>query len=221
VVYITNSGITINNSNLNKESGDSSKTENSEFYGVNAAVLVNGGGLTMTGGSITTAAKGGNAVVATNGGIVHLTGTNIISTGESAKGFLATYGGKTAGTSLIISTNGSSSASLCTDKEYGIIYCTICTLSTEGVDSPLIYSTGDINLITSNGIASKSQAIVIEGKNKVKIISSNLKCGANPFNDKNNECGVFIYQPIQIEESSENSIFEIIVSTIEILPTSI
>ena len=43
VVYITQSGISISNSNLNKESGDSSKTENSEFYGVNAAVLVNGG----------------------------------------------------------------------------------------------------------------------------------------------------------------------------------
>ena len=65
VVYITKSGISITNSNLNKESGDSSKTENSEFYGVNAAVLVNGGNLEMTGGTIITAAKGANAVVAT------------------------------------------------------------------------------------------------------------------------------------------------------------
>ena len=31
VVYITESGITITDSNLNKESGDSSKTHNSEF----------------------------------------------------------------------------------------------------------------------------------------------------------------------------------------------
>jgi hypothetical protein len=57
VVYITQSGISIINSNLNKESGDSSKTENSEFHGVNAAVLVNGGELTMTDGTVTTAAK--------------------------------------------------------------------------------------------------------------------------------------------------------------------
>lgn len=43
VVYITQSGISIVNSKINKESGDSSNIENSEFYGVNAAVLVNGG----------------------------------------------------------------------------------------------------------------------------------------------------------------------------------
>ena len=220
-IYITKSGVSFIKVEIKKSGDYTGDITNTQFYGVNSAVLVQSGKLKMTLGNITTTAKGGNAVVATNGGIVHLTGTNIKSTGESAKGFLATYGGKIAGTSLIISTNGSSSASLCTDKEYGTIYCTICSLSTEGVDSPLIYSTGDINLITSNGIASKSQAIVIEGKNKVKIISSNLKCGANPFNGKNNECGVFIYQSIQIEESSENSIFEIIDSTIEILPTSI
>ena len=43
-VYITSSGITISNSQINK-SGDvaSGSTEDSEFYGVNAAILVNGG----------------------------------------------------------------------------------------------------------------------------------------------------------------------------------
>ena len=40
VVYITESGKTIQNSNINKESGESSNTENSEFYGINAAILV-------------------------------------------------------------------------------------------------------------------------------------------------------------------------------------
>ena len=82
VVYITKAGITITDSALNKESGDSSNTENSEFYGVNAAVLVQGGGLTMSGGTISTAATGANALVATNDGEVTITGTKITSTGS-------------------------------------------------------------------------------------------------------------------------------------------
>ena len=41
-VYITET-ISIKNALINKDSGDSTKTENSEFYGVNAAVLVQGG----------------------------------------------------------------------------------------------------------------------------------------------------------------------------------
>ena len=43
VVYINDTGIKIDKSELKKESGDSSNIENSEFYGVNAAVLVQGG----------------------------------------------------------------------------------------------------------------------------------------------------------------------------------
>jgi hypothetical protein len=63
VVYITKSGISITNSNLKKTSGDSSNTENSEFYGVNAAVLVQDGMLNVNGGKIITNAKGANALV--------------------------------------------------------------------------------------------------------------------------------------------------------------
>ena len=47
-VYITET-ISITNSQITKESGKASKREDSEFYGVNAAVLVQGGKLTMTG----------------------------------------------------------------------------------------------------------------------------------------------------------------------------
>ena len=95
VVYITEKGKVISNSNLNKESGDSSNTENSEFYGVNAAVLVNGGGLTMTGGTITTKAKGANALCVTNNGEVSISETKITSTANSSgRGLHATYGGK-------------------------------------------------------------------------------------------------------------------------------
>ena len=75
VVYITQSGIAITSSTLQKTGGDSSNTEYSEFYGVNAAVLVNGGAVTITDGKITTAAKGGNAVCATNNGVVEISGT--------------------------------------------------------------------------------------------------------------------------------------------------
>ena len=75
-VYITKSGITIIDTTITK-SGDiasNDKTENSEFYGVNAAVLVQGGSLTMTGGSISTSARGANALVATNSGSVTISG---------------------------------------------------------------------------------------------------------------------------------------------------
>ena len=56
-VYITQSGITITDSTITKSGDFSGNTESSEFYGLNAAILVQGGGLTMTGGTISTPLK--------------------------------------------------------------------------------------------------------------------------------------------------------------------
>ena len=222
VVYITQSGITIQNSSLKKESGDSSKTENSEFYGVNAAVLVNGGDLTMTGGSITTSAKGANAVVATNNGNVKITGTQITSTASgSARGLHATFGGKIEADNVKISTKGNSCASLATDRGEGTVTCTDCELVTAGAGSPLIYSTGDITVSKSTGTATGAQIAVIEGKNKVTIKeASDLKCNANPNRKEVDTCGVMLYQSMSGDAASGTSVFNCDKSSLEIQSSS-
>ena len=123
-VYITGS-ISLNNANIHKNSGDTTNVENSEFYGVNAALLVQGGTLSMTGGEIITKTQGGNALVATNDGVVGITGTTITSTGSrSARGLHATYGGNIVATKVTISTEGGSCATLATDRGEGIVKCT-------------------------------------------------------------------------------------------------
>ena len=222
VVYITQSGISISDSTLNKQSGDSSKTENSEFYGVNAAVLVNGGSLTMTGGAITTAAKGANAIVATNNGNVKISGTEITSTASgSARGLHATFGGKIEANNVKISTQGGSCATLATDRGEGTVSCTDCTLSTAGAGSPLIYSTGDITVSKTTGTATGAQAVVIEGKNTATIKeSSNLKCNAMPNRKTVDQCGIMLYQSMSGDAASGTSTFNCDKSTIEIQSSS-
>ena len=222
VVYITQSGISISDSNLNKESGDSSKTENSEFYGVNAAILVNGGGLTMTGGTITTAAKGANAIVATNNGNVKITGTEITSTSSgSARGLHATFGGKIEANNVKISTKGGSCATLATDRGEGTVSCTECTLSTAGAGSPLIYSTGDITVSKTTGTATGAQAVVIEGKNTATVKeASNLKCNGLPNRKTVDQCGIMLYQSMSGDAASGTSVFNCDKSTIEIQSSS-
>ena len=222
VVYITQSGISISNSNLNKASGDSSKIENSEFYGVNAAVLVNGGGLTMTGGTVTTAAKGANAICATNNGKVTISGTTITSTGSgSARGLHATFGGKIEANKVNISTKGGSCATLATDRGEGTVTCTECTLSTAGAGSPLIYSTGDITVSKTTGVATGAQAVVIEGKNTATIKeASNLKCNGIPNRKTVDQCGVMLYQSMSGDAASGTSTFNCDKSTLEIQSSS-
>jgi hypothetical protein len=216
-VYITSSGITITNSDISKSGDYSGSTEDTEFYGVNAAVLVQGGGLTITGGTISTSAKGGNGVVATNSGAVTISGTTITSTGSaSARGLHSTYGGSITANSVTVSSTGGSCATLATDRGEGTVTCTSCTLTTNGSGSPLIYSTGEITVSGTTGTANAAQAIVVEGKNSATIKSSTLKCSASD-NGRNDECGILIYQSMSGDADTGTSSFNCESSTIEIL----
>ena len=217
-VYITKSGITIKDTSITK-SGDiasNDNTEDSEFYGINAAVLVQGGSLTMTGGSISTSARGGNALVATNSGSVTISGTTITSTGSgSARGLHATYGGKITADSVTITTQSGSCATLATDRGEGTVSCTKCTLTTNGAGSPIVYSTGAITLTDSTGNSNAAQAVVVEGKNSATIKSSTIKCKGSG-NGHNDECGVLIYQSMSGDAATGTSSFTCDSSTIEI-----
>ena len=220
-VYITSSGITIEDSTITKSGDYSGDTEDSEFYGLNAAVLVQGGSATIKGGSISTSAKVSNVLVATNGGTVTISDTTIKSTGSSsARGLHATYGGEITATNVTISSTGGSCATLATDRGEGTVSCTGCTLSTGGAGSPLIYSTGDITVSGTTGTASAAQAVVVEGKNSATIqSSSNLKCTGDG-NGRDDECGILIYQSMSGDADTGISTFTCESSTIEILSTS-
>ena len=218
VVYITSPGKTITDSTLTTSSGDSRNTEDSEFYGVNAAVLVQGGEVSITGGTISTNAKGANALCATNNGKVTISGTTIESTGDSsARGLHATYGGSITASDVTISSTGGSCATLATDRGEGTVSCTNCKLSTAGAGSPLIYSTGDITVSKTTGTSTGAQAVVVEGKNTATVKdSSNLKC--NGIGNRNNvdQCGVMLYQSMSGDADDGISTFNCENSNIEI-----
>ena len=222
VVYITTTGKTIENSNLQKTGGDSSNTENSEFYGINAAVLVQGGEVTITDGSITTNAKGGNAVCATNNGVVTITGTTITSTASSSgRGLHSTYGGSITASKVTISSTGGSCATLATDRGEGTVTCTDCTLTTSGAGSPLIYSTGTITVSSSTGTANGAQMVVVEGKNTATVQeNSSFKCTGVGNRNNIDKCGIMLYQSMSGDADTGTSTFNCKSSSMEILSSS-
>ena len=222
VVYVTTKNITFTEPNLNKLSGTSSNIENSEFYGVNAAVLVQGGEVSITGGTITTKAKGGNAICATNKGKVTISGTKIVSTAESSgRGLHATYGGQIDAVNVDISSTGGSCANLATDRGEGVVTCTGCQLSTTGAGSPLIYSTGQITVNNTKGTATGAQTVVVEGKNTANIFDkSELYCYGLGNRNKIDNCGVMIYQSMSGDAADGTGVLNCVDSSLEILKDS-
>ena len=179
-IKVSNGGnATIENSTITK-SGDSTNTENSEFYGVNAGILTTSNSTTtIKNSNITTSAKGANAVFATGtDSKVYVSNTTIKTTGSrSARGLDATYGGYIEADNVTISTEGGSCATLATDRGEGTVIAKNSKLYTKGAGSPIIYSTGDIKIENTEGTATGSQMCVIEGKNTATVTNSSLDAG--------------------------------------------
>ena len=205
------------------KSGDSSNTENSEFYGVNAAVLTTSNATTtITGATINSSAKGANAVFSTGeNSKVYIKDSTITTTGSSsARGLDSTYGGYIEADNVNISTIGGSCATLATDRGEGTVIARNSILSTAGKGSPIIYSTGNITLENSEGKATGSQFVVVEGKNTATVESSTLKASGIGNRGTTDKCGVMIYQSMSGDATEGTGTFNATNSTFEILSDS-
>lgn len=195
-VLVTEGGnLTIDNGSITK-TGDTTNTENSEFYGVNAGILAKTDGIiTINNSKITTNAKGANAVFATGENTkIYISDTEIETNSDSSRGLDSTYGGYIEADNVTISTKGGSCATLATDRGEGTVIAKNSTLSTAGSGSPIIYSTGSISLEDSEGEATGAQMVVVEGKNTATVKNSTLVCSGKGNRGDVDNCGIMIYQ---------------------------
>lgn len=198
VILVENGGnATINGTTITKTGGDSSNTENSEFYGVNSGILVTKNSTaTIKNATISTNAKGSNAVFSTGtDSKIYINDSTITTTGNSSsRGLDATYGGYIEANNVTISTQGGSCATLATDRGEGTVIAKNSKLETNGSGSPVIYSTGDISIENTQGTANGSQMVVIEGKNSATVTNSTLTASGKGNRGDTDQAGVMIYQ---------------------------
>lgn len=166
--------VTLQKVRLSK-TGNTTSEDGSNFNGQNAVLLVSNSEAALTDAAIASDAEGVNAVFATGEKAnVTVKDITIHTKGNSSRGLDATYGGTIHGENVNITTAGAHSASLATDRGEGNVYATGSTLSTSGEGSPVIYSTGNIVVTKSSGIAKGSEIACVEGKNSIFVEDSTL-----------------------------------------------
>ena len=206
VIKVSDGGnLTLENATINKTGGDSTNTENSEFYGVNSGILTTKGSkATIKNSTVTTNAKGSNAIFATGENAkVYVSDTTIKTTGSSSsRGLDATYGGYIEADNVNITTQGGSCATLATDRGEGTVIAKNSTLETNGSGSPIIYSTGDISISNTTGVANGSQMVVVEGKNSATVENSKLTASAKGNRGDTDQAGIMIYQSMSGDAST-------------------
>lgn len=186
----------ITNGKLQK-SGDDTNGDNCNFYGINSILLTVGekSKAYISNSALASDSEGSNAIFATDQAIVYSAQNSITTSKNNSRGLDATYGGTIIADDMTIQTAGDHSASLATDRGGGNISVTNSTLNTSGSGSPLIYSTGAIEVSDVTGTAEGSQIAGMEGLNHIKIYDSELsstitdKTASDPVAN-----GVIIYQ---------------------------
>ena len=210
-VVVKNSGkLTSDGATINKKSGDGSSTDNCDFYGVNAGLLVNSkSSATVKNATIKTSADKSNAVFCTGeGSTLNISDSTITTTGKSScRGLDATYGGKITADNVKVTTQGGSCATLATDRGEGTVAVTDSTLETNGSGSPVIYSTGTISINNTKGTANGSQMVVVEGENSATVKSSTLNASAAGNRGDVDVCGVMLYQSMSGDAGTGTSKF--------------
>ena len=186
----------ITNGKLQK-SGDDTNGDNCNFYGINSILLAVGekSKAYISNSALASDSEGSNAIFATDGATIYSEKNSITTSKSNSRGLDATYGGTIIADDMTIQTAGDHSASLATDRGGGNISVMNSSLNTSGSGSPLIYSTGAIEVSGVTGTAEGSQIVGMEGLNHIKIYNSELsstitdKTASDPVAN-----GVIIYQ---------------------------
>ena len=194
--------LTVTNAKVDT-TGNSSSLDSSSFYGLNAGVVATKGStVQMSDSSITTTGSGANGAFATGeGASVSLSNVTIEATGQGGHGVMATQGGSVALNNVNITTAGTNSAPLATDRGGGTITATGGGATCSGKDSPALYSTG--TLIVNGGTykATGAEAAVIEGSNSITLTDVDL---SSTLADK---WGVMIYQSMSGDAQGAKGMF--------------
>lgn len=177
--------------------GGGANTMQYDYSGTNSVSLTVGEDSTtvIDGTDITASSSGSNGVFATDSGTVLVNDTSIETMADNSRGLDATYGGAISANKITADTQGGHSAIVATDRGGGSISLADATLSTAGSGSPLLYSTGDIQVNNVSGTSSGSQIAGMEGLNTILIKDSTLestvtgKTASDPIAN-----GIIIYQ---------------------------
>jgi|GEM_PF-713178 len=192
---ILQTGGTVSLTNPTIEKTGDSSDENADFYGTNAGVFVSSGTLNITGGTVTTNGTHANGVFAYDSGVINISDTTIKTSKSTSGGIMVTGGGTLNASNLTIETQEGSSAAIRSDRGGGTMNVDGGTYTTNGVGSPAIYSTANINVANAALVSNVSEGCVIEGLNSITlnnttVMNSNTKLNGNSETYKN----IFIYQ---------------------------
>ena len=203
---------TLDGVTVNKTAGNTSSTENGDFYGMNAGLLAtDSADVTIKNATVNTSAQNGNGIFAYDSGTkVSVSDSTIKTTADNSGGIMTTGGASLSASNVTVETDGNSAAAIRTDRGGGTVSVTGGSFTSNGANSPAVYSTADISVEDATLTANGSEALVIEGNNSLKLtdctVSGNMSDTDGASSDENVH-NVMIYQSMSGDADDGMSTF--------------
>ena len=197
---------------VDKSAGATSNTKDGDFYGMNAALLaMNGAAVTIKNATVTSSAQNGNGVFSYGSGTtVNISDSTITTTADNSGGIQTTGGGTTSASNLVVETSGNSSAAIRSGRGGDTVNVSGGAYTSNGYNSPAVYSTADITVKNANLTANNSEALVIEGKNSITLedcyVTGNMS-DTKGTSSSENVHNVMIYQSMSGDADVGTSVF--------------
>lgn len=205
--------VTLDSVTVDKSAGSSSNTEDGDFYGQNASLLAtNGANVTIKNATLNSSAQNGNGIFSYGTcTTVNVSDSTITTTADNSGGIQTTGGGTTNATNLTVNTSGNSAAAIRSDRGGGTVVVDKGTYTSNGYNSPAVYSTADVTVSNATLTANNSESLVIEGKNSIKLnncdVSGNMSSTEGSSSDENVH-NVMIYQSMSGDAEVGTSEFD-------------
>ena len=156
--------------------GNSSSVENSNFYGLNAVMLAYGENevavINTEDNLISSTGIGANCIFAYGKAIINTERDKLSTTGESSHGIMSTGGAIIKVTKDTVTTSGANSSVIWG----GSLTVLGGAYTSNGANSPAVYSNGSIRCDTATFTAKGAEALVVEGSNSIELVKCTVKC---------------------------------------------
>lgn len=177
---ITAARVSLRDVRVEKADGESTDFLASSRYGMNAALLVNGGAqLTLSKSVVNSSAVGGSGVFGYGAGTsVHVQGGTVTTTADQSAGLQTAGGAGMQARNVTVITAGDSSAVL--RAENGSLMIDGGTYTSGGYDSPAIYAAGTVSARNAELTANNSRAVFLQGRGSLSLENCDLSGNMNP-----------------------------------------
>jgi hypothetical protein len=159
--------------------GNSSSTDNSNAYGLNAVMLAYGESdsamIQSSGNIISSTGTGANGIFAYGKALITSTGDKLMLSGEYAHAIMTSGGGAIKVLNDTAMTSGANSSAIATGSGGGIITVLGGAYISSGSNSAAVFSTGIIRCSNATLTANGAEALIIDGSNKIELISCIVK----------------------------------------------